>query len=127
MSETKYFDLHTTGIGYLNRARVVDVKRGTPFLAVNVNALHGAADSPEYTRFDCRVCGEAAAHVLLDLKGLIEAKGPDGRPAHRVLAGFKLSDLYAETSHGSWSRTRRKSAAARSRCTTSAWLAPCRL
>jgi hypothetical protein len=97
MSETKYFDLHTTGIGYLNRARVVDVKRGTPFLAVNVNALHGAADSPEYTRFDCRVCGEAAAHVLLDLKGLIEAKGPDGRPAHRVLAGFKLSDLYAET------------------------------
>jgi hypothetical protein len=33
----------------------------------------------------------------MDLKGLIEAKGPDGRPAHRVLAGFKLSDLYAET------------------------------
>ncbi len=31
-SETKYFDLHTTGIGYLNRVREVPVRRGEPFL-----------------------------------------------------------------------------------------------
>ncbi|EML6089314.1 DUF3577 domain-containing protein, partial [Pseudomonas aeruginosa] len=42
--EAKYFDLHTTGIGYLNRIREVPIRRGEPFLAATVAALHGAAD-----------------------------------------------------------------------------------
>ena len=38
----KYFDLHTTGIGYLNRVREVTPEEGTPFLAVTIAAIHGS-------------------------------------------------------------------------------------
>ncbi len=34
--DAKYFDLHTTGIGYLNRIREVPIRRGEPFLAASV-------------------------------------------------------------------------------------------
>lgn len=85
----KYFDLHTTGIGYLNRIREVTPQRGQPFLAVDINALHGHADRVEYTRFDCRVSGRSAQEVLNQLRPAIEAE-------RRVLIGFKISDLYAE-------------------------------
>ncbi len=88
-SQPKYFDLHTTGIGYLNRVREVKPERGQPFLAVDISALHGSADSVEYTRFDCRVSGQTAREIVRQLKPAIE----DGRT---VLVGFKIGDLYAE-------------------------------
>jgi len=89
-SQPKYFDLHTTGIGYLNRVREVKPERGRPFLAVDISALHGSADNVEYTRFDCRVSGQTAQEIVRQLKPAIE----DGRT---VLVGFKIGDLYAET------------------------------
>ncbi|HCF2073316.1 TPA: DUF3577 domain-containing protein, partial [Pseudomonas aeruginosa] len=52
--EAKYFDLHTTGIGYLNRIREVPIRRGEPFLAATVAALHGAADSKRTGITPCR-------------------------------------------------------------------------
>jgi len=66
-NEVKYFDLHTTGIGYLGRIREVKLKKGQPFWACTIAALHGeckAADSgekPDYTYFDCNVVGADAA------------------------------------------------------------------
>jgi Protein of unknown function (DUF3577) len=89
-TQPKYFDLHVTGLGYLNRAREVEVKRGSPFLAVDIAALHGEASDVEYTRFDCRVSGKAAQTIVRELMPAIEA----GR---KVLVGFKLGDLYVET------------------------------
>lgn len=89
-AQPKYFDLHVAGIGYLNRAREVPVKRGQPFLAVDVSALHGEADNVEYTRFDCRVSGKEAQAIVRQLMPAIEAE-------RKVLVGFKLGDLYAET------------------------------
>ena len=89
-SQPKYFDLHTTGIGYLNRVREVKPERVRPFLAVDISALHGSADNVEYTRFDCRVSGQTAQEIVRQLKPAIE----DGRT---VLVGFKIGDLYAET------------------------------
>ncbi len=89
-NETKFFDLHVTGIGYLNRARQIQPKRGDPFLAVDVSALHGSAEDVQYTRFDCRVSGKEAQQVVRRLMPRIELDEP-------VLVGFKLSDLYAET------------------------------
>jgi len=86
----KFFDLHVTGIGYLNRAREVDVKRGKPFLAVDISALHGAAEDVQYTRFDCRVSGKEAQDLVRELMPAIEAE-------RKVLVGFKLGDLYPET------------------------------
>jgi hypothetical protein len=85
-----YFDLHVTGIGYLNRAREVQGARGEPFLAVEVSALHGAMDDVQRTRFDCRVSGAKAKTTLRRLMPDIEQEKP-------VLVGFKLADLYVET------------------------------
>lgn len=86
----KYFDLHVTGIGYLNRAREVQAPRGQAFLAVDLSAVHGPADQVVYTRFDCRVSGAEAQRVVRSVMKDLEAKS-------KVLAGFKLGDLYAET------------------------------
>jgi hypothetical protein len=86
----KYFDLHSTGVGYLNRVRLVKPERGNPFLAVDISALHGSIDNVEYTRFDCRVSGSAAKDAIMALKDVIEDKDT------KVLVGFKLGDLYAE-------------------------------
>ena len=86
----KFFDLHVTGLGYLNRVREVSVKRGQPFLAVDISALHGSADNVEYTRFDCKVSGSEAHNVIRTLMPDIEAE-------KSVLVGFKLGDLYPET------------------------------
>jgi len=86
----RYFDLHTTGVGYLSRVREVKVKKGDPFVCVDVSALRGTSDEVEYTRFDCRVSGEEAISVINRLKADIEAK-------KKVLVGFKVGDLYAET------------------------------
>jgi hypothetical protein len=33
-----YFNLHTVGIGYLNRVREVQVRRGQPFMACDIAA-----------------------------------------------------------------------------------------
>ena len=59
-SETAYFDLHITGLGYLNRIREVKLRKGESFLACDIAALNGPIDSPEYRRFDVRVTGEEA-------------------------------------------------------------------
>jgi len=91
MSEnTQYFDLHTRGIGYLNRAREVPVQRGEPFLAVDIAALHGSADAVEHTYFDCRVSGREA-------QALVRRAMPHLALKRKVLVGFKIGDLYAET------------------------------
>lgn len=89
-SQTKYFDLHTTGIGYLNRARIIKPQRGDEFVAADIAALHGNADEVQYTRFDCRVAGKDAQSIVRRLIADVEND-------RRVLVGFKLSDLYAET------------------------------
>jgi len=89
-SETKYFDLHTTGIGYLNRVREVLVRKGEPFLAVDIAAIHGSSDDIQTVRFDCRVSGAEAKEVIAQLKEAIENK-------RKVLVGFKLGDLYVDT------------------------------
>jgi hypothetical protein len=89
-----HFDLHINGIGYLNRAREVEVKgggrRAQPFLAVDITALRGEANDVQYTRFDCRVSGREAQQVIRELMPAIRAE-------KKVLVGFRLGDLYAET------------------------------
>ena len=85
----KYFDLHTTGIGYLNRVREVTPKEGTPFLSVTIAALRGSVDNAQYTHFECHVSGKQAQQLVRQLKLAVEGNS-------KVLIGFTLSDLYAE-------------------------------
>lgn len=89
----EYFDLHTRGIGYLNRTRMVDTKgkggrRGTPFLACSINALHGDANDPSTSLFDCRVSGNDAQEIIQALVPFVEKK-------EKVIIGFTIGDIYA--------------------------------
>jgi hypothetical protein len=91
MSDNKYFDLHIQGIGYLSRAREIKPKRSTPFLAVDVTAIHGHADDIQYVRFDAKVVGAEAHKVIHDLMPIINDRN------RKVLAAVRLGDLYVDT------------------------------
>ena len=60
-TDKSYFDLHITGLGYLNRIREVKPKKGDAFLACDIAALNGPSDDVAYVRFDTRVSGSSAA------------------------------------------------------------------
>ncbi|MCO8166186.1 STY4534 family ICE replication protein [Pseudomonas sp. 21LCFQ02] len=88
-NETKYFDLHTTGIGYLNRIREVTPRKGKPFWAVTVAALRGTSDDSEYTYIDCNVVGGEAEKLI---KRCFEAVNAD----KKVLVSFRIGDIWAD-------------------------------
>lgn len=88
-AERKYFDLHIDGIGYVNRVRDVKPKRGAPFLACDVAALLGPADAAEYRRFDCRVSGKDAQHLIRRCEQAVKQE-------KKVLIGFRLGDLWTD-------------------------------
>jgi len=87
---SKYFDLHTQGLGYLNRIREVTPNEGSTFLSVTISALRGSVDNAQYTHFECRVSGSKAQEVVRQLQPAVEGNS-------KVLIGFTLSDLYGET------------------------------
>lgn len=84
-----YFNLHTQGIGYLNRIREVPIRRGPPFLACDIAALHGAADAVEYTRFDCKVSGAEAERLIRRCMDAVQAE-------KKVLLAFRIGDLWVD-------------------------------
>jgi hypothetical protein len=84
-----YFDLHITGLGYLNRIREVTPKKGGAFLACDIAALNGPNDAPEYRRFDVRVSGSEAQHLVRRCTKAVEAE-------QKVLIGFRLGDLWTD-------------------------------
>ena len=86
----KYFDLHASGIGYLSRIRTVTPKKGDPFLACTVSAIHGSSDDVEYTKFDCRVSGKLAQDAVRLLTEDVKAE-------KKVLIAFKIGDFYPES------------------------------
>jgi Protein of unknown function (DUF3577) len=86
----KYFDLHTSGIGYLQRIRVVTPKRGGSFLACSVSAIRGNADDVEYTNFDLRVSGALAQEAIVLLESMVQ-------PDTKILIGFKVGDIYPDS------------------------------
>src|SRR3989344_2649495 len=88
-NEKSYFDIHTSGIGYLQRAREVPVKggrRAQPFLSCSSAALVGPVDEPEYRYFDTIVGTPEAAHLVRRCVQAIEGD-------RKVLIGFRLNDM----------------------------------
>ena len=84
--QVSYFDLFTTGVGYLNRVTEVTVEEGMPFLTVKIAALRGRAGNVKKTYFDAKVSGTQAhewVRVLAD----------DVAQGRNVLIRFRLSDL----------------------------------
>ncbi|EJN2862261.1 DUF3577 domain-containing protein [Salmonella enterica subsp. enterica serovar Yaba] len=88
-TERKYFDLHTRGIGYVNRLRTVSPKKGEPFLACTIAALRGTTDQPEYTYIDVRVYNEKAVELLESCQDALSKK-------QKVLISFSVGDIYPE-------------------------------
>ncbi|OCG17582.1 MULTISPECIES: STY4534 family ICE replication protein [unclassified Gilliamella] len=86
----QFFDLHTTGIGYLNRIREVKVKNGKPYLSCTIAALRGNCQSAEYTYINCNVTGEKA-------KNLVEKCIEANKANKKILISFCVGDIYAET------------------------------
>ena len=88
-SPSKYFDLHTTGIGYLNRVRQVKSQEGDPFWTISLAALRGSVDKAQYTHFECRVSGKDAQEIVRRLQAPVDRE-------LKVLINFTLSDLNPE-------------------------------
>ncbi|WP_289394415.1 STY4534 family ICE replication protein [Mannheimia haemolytica] len=92
-TQKNYFNLHTTGIGYLSNIRTVAPKKGDEFLACTIGALIGEAGEgakAEYRYFDCKVVGEAAIDLVNRAKASVEAD-------KKVLISFVLADLWTDT------------------------------
>lgn len=89
-TEKSYFDLHITGLGYLNRIREVKPKKGDAFLACDIAALNGPSDDVSYVRFDTRVSGSEAQHLVRRCIDAVDAE-------KKVMIGFRLGDLWTDT------------------------------
>lgn len=95
MSDSKFFDLHVTGLGYLNRVRMVQPKKGEAFAACSIAALRGewnkeGSIKPDSTKFDVRVSGK-------DVEPILDLLGPFNDKDRKIMVQFKLGDIYAET------------------------------
>ena len=90
-NEAKFFDLHTTGIGYLNRIREVKPRgKGKPFMAVAVAALRGSSDDTEYSYIDCNVVGTEAEKLIRRCQAAVDA-------GKKVLVSFRIGDIWADS------------------------------
>lgn len=88
-NDKTYFDLHVTGLGYVNRIREVKPRKGDAFLACDIAALNGPSDKPEYRYFDVRVSGADAQHLIRRCEEAVNAE-------RKVLIGFRLGDLWPD-------------------------------
>lgn len=84
-----FFNLYIRGIGYLNRVREMQPKKGNPYLCCSIAALHGPADAVEKTLFDCTVVGAEAIEVVRHFRAAAEDR--------KVLIGFRLGDPWIDT------------------------------
>ena len=85
-----YFNLHTTGVGYLSDIREYQPKKGEPILSCRVSALVGQSDSPEYRFFDMNVIGEEAKKLIGSCREAVAAK-------KKVLISFVMADMWYDT------------------------------
>ncbi|EHJ9984860.1 DUF3577 domain-containing protein [Vibrio parahaemolyticus] len=92
-NQKPYFDLHTTGFGLINRARLVTPKKGDPFYAVTIAACRG--DDGEKTYIDCKVVGKEAI-ALFEQHNLDSYDfGINGNDKGSL--SFVISDIYLDT------------------------------
>ena len=85
-----YFNLHTTGVGYLSDIREYQPKKGEPILSCRVSALVGQSDSPEHRFFDMNVIGEEAKKLIGRCREAVAAK-------KKVLISFVMADMWYDT------------------------------
>ncbi len=87
-TQADFFDLHTPGLGYLNRARTVTPDQGKPYESVSIAALRGLRDNPSYTYYDTNVVGSDAIAFCKQYKEAINDR------ESKVLVIFKVGDSF---------------------------------
>lgn len=88
--QPKSFDVITTGLGYLNRAKTIEPKKGKPYMVVTVCLLAGLEPNVEKRYVDCIVVGAKAKELVQQYEAQInDEKVP-------VMAGVVIGDIYAE-------------------------------
>jgi len=87
----EFFDLHTTGVGYLNRARTVTPNQGDSYESVSIAALRGRSDKPSYSYFDTLIVGSDAGNFVQKHKDAINDRDK------KVLVRFKVGDSEASS------------------------------
>ncbi|OOF40241.1 hypothetical protein BKK47_04610 [Rodentibacter mrazii] len=85
-----YFNLHTTGVGYLSDIRTVTPKKGSPFLACRIAALVGDNNDVDYRYFDTNVTGKEAVGLIERCQKAVDEK-------RKVLISFNISDIWTDT------------------------------
>ncbi len=99
-TQPQYFDLHTSGIGYMSRLRLVqpDKSKGQkfkPFWSVSISAICGEENDVKYVKFDLNIKGDQAKQAMDVLKPYLiddEGKSLDSK----VLVGFRVGDAIPE-------------------------------
>ena len=91
-SNSQYFNLTADGVGFVNRIRKVQSKKGDPYFGCTIQASYG--DSGDKCRFDVRVVGNEAKEAF---QSLVETY-PDLLSAEvkkhpTVMISFRLGDL----------------------------------
>ncbi len=89
MNDEKYFDLQTTGVGYLRKVEDVKPDEGSPYVEVTIAALRGRTGQIQYTHFECSVVGSKAQATINELRSAVEGD-------LKVLVGFTISNLHLE-------------------------------
>ncbi|PJG84785.1 STY4534 family ICE replication protein [Conservatibacter flavescens] len=89
-TQKNFFNIHTTGIGYLNNIRLVEPKKGSLFYSCDIAALVGDSSKPEYRFFNCNVKGEETERLVKRCQDAVNEK-------KKVLISFVMSDLWFDT------------------------------
>lgn len=91
---SNFIDLHTSGLGYISRVREVPVRKGKPFMAASIRAMHGekgVEDGIQYVPFDVKAMTPETIWCLKELAGYANSD------SHRVMVQFKIGDFYIDT------------------------------
>lgn len=88
--DNNYFDLLTTGVGFVNRFRLVKPSNGDPYYSITIAAMRGKANADgkiAKTYIDCNIVGDAVEMV----KHIEPLFANEAEPA--VMVKFVVGDL----------------------------------
>ena len=91
---SNYINLHTNGIGYANRARVVTPKKGGSFLAVSISGMFGEKGVEKgitYVPYDVKAVTAQAEDVLRQFEADINNQDK------KVLVRFQIGDAFIDS------------------------------
>jgi hypothetical protein len=83
--ESRYYDFITEGVGYLNRIRMVQPKKGQSYKACTIKAFVGKTDDVEYRECDLIIVGKQARAAVAALEAHVASK-------KAVIVGFRFGD-----------------------------------